>query len=45
VKGSPPPAWVVDDTPPTALVGLNDTVPPTELLVVVVPPLVVADAS
>jgi hypothetical protein len=34
VKGSPPPAWVVDDTPPIALVGVDETVPPTELLVV-----------
>ena len=34
MKGSPPPAWVVDDTPPTALVGVDETVPPTELLVV-----------
>jgi hypothetical protein len=46
VKGSGPPAAVVDDTPPTALVGVDETVPPTELLVVsfavvVVAPLVV----
>jgi hypothetical protein len=46
VKGSGPPAAVVDDTPPTALVGVAETVPPTELLVVslavvVVAPLVV----
>ena len=32
VKGRPPPAWVVV-TPPTALLGVEDPVPPTELLV------------
>jgi hypothetical protein len=34
VKGSGPPAWVVVVTPPTALVGADETVPPTELEVV-----------
>ena len=39
---SGPPAAVVDDTPPTALVGVDDTVPPTELLVVSLAIVVVA---